>query len=61
MNRHKLNWTEFPKFQSQNNATEYYYIITNEEEESSVHVLLYYIIHVMTIRQNDTKLIIPRN
>ena len=36
MNRHKLNWTEFPKFQSQNNAIEYYYIIMNEEDESSV-------------------------
>ena len=36
MNRHKLNWTEFPKFQSQNNAIEYYYIIMNEEDASSI-------------------------
>ena len=36
MNRHKLNWTEFPKFQSQNNAIEYYYIIMNEEDANSI-------------------------
>ena len=36
MNRHKLNWTEFPKFQSQNNAIEYYYIIMSEEDESYI-------------------------